>query len=102
MSMSDFDPYALLGLPPDADEPTIRARYLALTRAHPPDRDPERFAQIKQAYDLVRDPERRLRALLLEFETSDSLAALRRDVQIQLSRRRLATAELLSLADLSS
>lgn len=100
--MSDFDPYALLDLPHDADETAIRARYLELTRAHPPDRDPDRFAEIKRAYDLVRDPERRLRNLLLEFETSDSLAALRREVQTQLGRRRLATSDLLSLADLSS
>ena len=50
------DPYAVLGVSHDADENAVRQRYLELVRAHPPERDPERFAEIREAYDQLRDP----------------------------------------------
>ena len=43
------DPYVQLGLPPSADETEIRRRYLELVRQFPPDRAPERFAEIRAA-----------------------------------------------------
>lgn len=41
------DPYVQLGLSPSADETEIRRRYLELVRQFPPDRAPERFAEIR-------------------------------------------------------
>ncbi len=41
-----IDAYETLGLPNDADEAQIRTRYLELVREFPPDRAPERFAEI--------------------------------------------------------
>src|SRR6266511_2733063 len=61
------DPYDVLGLPRHAGEEEIRRRYLELVRESPPDRDPERFAAVRAAYDAVRDPVRRLEALLAQF-----------------------------------
>lgn len=50
------DPFTTLGVTPDADEAQIRARYLELVRQHPPERDPEKFQEIRKAFDAVKDP----------------------------------------------
>jgi curved DNA-binding protein CbpA len=50
------DAYDILGLTPNADEAEIRKRYLELVREFPPDRAPERFMAIRQAYAEVCDP----------------------------------------------
>ena len=94
-----IDPYELLGLPRDADEAAIRARYLELVRESPPDRAPERFATIRAAYDEVRDPARRLESLLFDVSTTDSIDALVDDLRRRLVRTRLPVNALLSLAE---
>lgn len=50
------DPYLILGLPASASDAEIRARYLELTRAHPPEREPDRFREIHRAYQAAADP----------------------------------------------
>ena len=54
------NPFAVLGLEETADDAAIRAAYLAALRASPPDRDPEGFRRIRDAYEALRDTERRL------------------------------------------
>lgn len=68
------DPFTVLDVGEDAGDDDIRERYLALVRAFPPDRDPERFQAVRAAYDAVRDVRRRLETRLL----SRSEAALSR------------------------
>jgi curved DNA-binding protein CbpA len=94
------DPYEVLGLANDADEAEIRRRYLELVRQSPPDREPERFAAVRAAYDEVRDPARRLEAQLFRASTSDSLDALAADLRARLAAARLSLDALLSLADM--
>ncbi|MDW8148258.1 MAG: J domain-containing protein [Roseiflexaceae bacterium] len=62
----DFkDYYAILGVPPDADEQTIKKAYRKLARQYHPDVNPgdkkaeERFKEINEAYEALSDPERR-------------------------------------------
>src|SRR4051812_16230392 len=93
------DPYEVLGVAANADEATIRQRYLDLVRQFPPDRAPERFVAIRAAYDEVCDPVRVLRAKLFQMSTSDSLEALAADLRRRLTDRRLPLDVLLSLAD---
>jgi DnaJ-class molecular chaperone len=95
------DPYEILGLPRHADETETRRRYLELVRQFSPDRDPERFAAIRAAYDQVRDPARRLEALLFETDTSDTVEAIAVDVRARLRERldRLPLNLLLALAE---
>jgi hypothetical protein len=50
------DPFAVLGVPRDADEATVRARYLALIKKYPPERDPDRFREICAAFEAAKDP----------------------------------------------
>ena len=58
------DPFAVLGLDDTADDETIRTAYLQALRASPPDRDPEGFRRIRDAYEQLRDSERRLASRL--------------------------------------
>jgi hypothetical protein len=53
-----------LGVSPDADEAQIRARYLELVKQYPPERDPEKFQEIRTAFDAVKDPLSTARRLL--------------------------------------
>lgn len=93
------DPYEVLGLSGEADEASVRQRYLELVRQFPPERDAERFAQIREAYDALRDPVRRMRARLFESRKHDSLDAIRTAVLKRLRTARIPTDTLLSLAD---
>ena len=47
------DPYQVLGIARDADDAAIRAAYLAAVRISPPDRDAERFASLRKAFDAI-------------------------------------------------
>jgi curved DNA-binding protein CbpA len=50
------DPFAILGVNQDAGETEIRARYLELVKKFPPDSDPEKFREIRAAFEAVQDP----------------------------------------------
>ncbi len=48
--------WALLELEPGAAPAELKRAYRAMTRRHPPDRDPEGFRAVRAAYELLRDP----------------------------------------------
>jgi molecular chaperone DnaJ len=58
------DYYAILGVPRDADTEQIKKAYRALALKYHPDRNPdpdaaERFKEATEAYEVLRDPEKR-------------------------------------------
>jgi curved DNA-binding protein CbpA len=53
------DPYVVLGLVPGADDEQIRAAYVAKLKQFPPDKAPDEFEQVRDAYELLRDRRRR-------------------------------------------
>lgn len=60
--MSEKNLYEILGVKPDCDQSTLRDSYRSLCQKHHPDKkdgDTETFQTIKQAYDVLSDPERR-------------------------------------------
>ena len=71
-----MNPFAVLGLDEDASDAAVRAAYLAAVRAHPPDRDPAGFQRIREAYDAIRDEDRRLDLRLFGPPPLDRLEAL--------------------------
>ena len=93
------DPYEILDVVRGASETDIRRRYLELVRQYPPDRDPERFTEIHQAYEKLRDPVVRMESKLFDLESSETLADVIADVRRQLRKSRIPTQTLLSLAE---
>ncbi len=59
------DPFQLLGLGLDADDDAVRSAYRVAVRQHPPEREPEIFKRIRAAYEALRDPTVRARAVVL-------------------------------------
>jgi len=70
------DPFAVLGLAETANDETIREAYIAAIRTSPPDRDPEGFRRIRDAYEQLRDPERRFALRLFGPTPLTDLTAL--------------------------
>jgi len=64
------DPFTVLGVADDADDAEIRRRYLALVREFPPDRAPERFQELRAAYDALSDKRKRLATKLLHTNSA--------------------------------
>ncbi len=91
------DPYTILGLATDSTDDAIRRRYLALVRTYTPERAPERFVEIREAYEKLRDPISRLRYQLFELSKDDSLDAIIADAKASIPRRRVSVTTLLSM-----
>ncbi len=60
-SLTDEEMYRILGTSAAADANGLRAAYLAKIREHPPERDPEEFERIRDAYQTLSDPIRKTR-----------------------------------------
>jgi DnaJ-class molecular chaperone len=71
-----IDPREVLGVASNAGEEDIRTAYLAKVKEYPPDRAPEEFEKIRDAFETLRDPRRRARAMLLSHDAPGSLTAL--------------------------
>ncbi len=66
----------VLELSPAASSEEVRAAYLRFVRAHPPDRDPDAFERVRDAYETLRNPERRAALLLLADDPTAPLVSL--------------------------
>jgi len=66
----------ILGIGIKATDEDVRAAYLRLVRKHPPDRDPEVFEKVRDAYETLRDPERRAALALLAGDPDAPLASV--------------------------
>jgi hypothetical protein len=91
------DPFAVLDVAEDADDETIQRRYLALVRRHPPEREPERFGEIRAAFEAVQGRRDRLRARLLTIHEGALLRLKRACLETdgEPRRPRLATVQAL-------
>jgi curved DNA-binding protein CbpA len=93
------DPYAVLGLPDDADDETIRRRYLELVRQFTPEQHPERFAAVRSAYEALKDLDTRLRHRLFGDRQGESIEAIIEELACQTTRRRPTLAALAKAAE---
>jgi curved DNA-binding protein CbpA len=57
-NLTSTEAASILGVATNATEAQVRAAYLAKVTLYPPDRDPEQFERIRDAYQLMRDPRR--------------------------------------------
>ena len=74
-------PHEILGVSANASAEEIRVAYLEKVKQFPPDRSPQEFEQIRDAYDSLRDPRRLAKAMLLAPDAGAPLAALVEDVK---------------------
>jgi preprotein translocase subunit Sec63 len=84
------DPYAVLGLTPDADDEAIRRKYLELVRTFTPEQQPEKFAQVRAAYDSLKDLNTRLRRRFLDAHRPDSIDLIIEEFACRSPRRRMS------------
>jgi hypothetical protein len=90
------DPYRVLNLAEGASDQQIRARYLELVRQYPPESAPDRFAEIRAAYDEISNPHEQIKRMLF-FPPKDSIDDIIHDLKSEGSERRVATDDLLAL-----
>ena len=93
------DPHSILDVSPDVDEVALRRRYLELVRRNPPERCPRQFAEIREAYEQLRDPVKRLERQLFQVRGSESLDDIIADLRSRAQATRIPTEILLSLAE---
>ncbi len=88
--------YLTLGLNEDAGDEEIRDRYLSLVKRHTPEKDPEKFRRINEAYEAIKSRRRRIISRLFEGPPSgDGAESLRRIVAASdVKRRRVGLQEL--------
>ena len=68
--------WTVLGISIHASEEEIRSAYMRKVKEHPPDQAPEEFERIRDAYEILRDPRRRMRDLLLSADPEAPLVSL--------------------------
>ena len=67
--------YEILGIGEDADEKTIKRAYFKQIREYSPEKDPERFQEIRAAYErLLEEKDKPQNSLQLEFPADDKFA----------------------------
>ena len=91
------DAYDVLGLPDDSDDATIRRRYLELVRQFTPEHHPQKFAEVRAAYERLKDLNTRLRHRLFEAGRHEGLEPLIEELTCRSPRRRVSLATLLSV-----
>jgi curved DNA-binding protein CbpA len=75
-TMTSEDPRQVLEVEAEAGDEDIRAAYLRKVKQFPPDRSPREFERVRDAYEMLRDPRRRTRSLLLAADPKQPLASL--------------------------
>ena len=70
------DPRILLGVAPQASDEEIRAAYLRKLREYPPDRNPDEFELVRDAYEQLRDRRRRVEHTLFSCDPEAPLESL--------------------------
>ena len=64
---SMMNPFDVLSVDEDASDADVRKAYFQMVRQFTPEQHAERFKQIREAYDLLKDPSRRLEAEVFSF-----------------------------------
>jgi curved DNA-binding protein CbpA len=78
VSKPGCDPYSVLGIDRQASEAEIKRAYFLLVRQYPPEREPEKFRDIRTAYEQLRDSDSRARLALFLLQPPPALPNRRR------------------------
>ena len=80
---------ATLGVAQDADPAALHQAYLAKVRQYPPDREPDMFEKVRNAYEQLKDPKLRARQVLVVPDITRPLTTLLDTVPAAGARRYL-------------
>jgi curved DNA-binding protein CbpA len=69
-------PHEILGVPENASDAELRAAYVNKVKEFPPDRAPEEFERIRDAWETLRNPRKRARALFANNDYDAPLTEL--------------------------
>jgi curved DNA-binding protein CbpA len=89
--------YEILGVAPDADDETIRRRYLELANQFQPEFHPDRFAAIRSAYEKVKDVPARARYFLFDLGSDCTIDTLIEEAACRTPRPRIGLTRLLKI-----
>ncbi len=71
----DMDPYQILKIDDNnVSDERIHQAYLKAVQQYPPDKNPDAFQQIREAYEMIKTQEDRTRIYLFGIETSQSFS----------------------------
>ena len=70
------DPLSVLEVRADASDQQVRSAYLRKVKQFPPDRSPEEFEQVRDAYEMLRDRRQRARHFLFSVDPEAPLESL--------------------------
>ena len=62
-----MNPFDVLGVDEAASDADVKKAYFQMVRQFTPEKHAERFKQIREAYDLLKDPSHRLEAEVFNF-----------------------------------
>jgi curved DNA-binding protein CbpA len=79
------DPFRILDVSRTAGAATIDSAYRAMVRRFPPQREPERFKEVREAYERLSDPAARPEVLLFTLDPAENGPDPRLDSQGLLS-----------------
>ena len=68
------DPFSLLGIDEDADDESVRKAYLRMVRVYTPEREPDRFQEIRDAYEQIATGYSRMSVRLFGAYKPDALS----------------------------
>jgi curved DNA-binding protein CbpA len=71
-----MDPTDVLGVAPNAGEEEIRAAYLRKVQEYPPDKAPDEFEMVRNAYETLRDSRKRTLAMLHASDPNAPLTSI--------------------------
>ena len=80
-------PFELLEISDDASNEEIKKAYLTKVRAYPPEQAPEKFQQIRDAYEAVKTKKLRLSYQLFHHEKPDFIQLLSQTLQADQSQQ---------------
>ena len=86
-TMSWEEAQTVLGVAPDADPASLHQAYLVKVRQYPPDREPDMFEKVRNAYEQLKDPQVRARQVLVAPDPTRPLTALLDEMQTTAARR---------------
>jgi curved DNA-binding protein CbpA len=93
-------PFETLGVSLEADDASLRARYLELIREFSPEAAPTKFAAIREAYELIGEAKKRAAYLIDPGKDRDTLEQIIEDYEVKLPRRRNTLDELIQATEI--